>query len=648
MLNKVAVARIIDCLFVFNTPGINSLHLRVTEFISDLTIRRYFNLPDNVFLTFGGALLTTSSNVLVTNTKFILNKADLGGVLFGYHSNITMTQCTNSYNSAYSDGGVMFTVESSVNVTSSNSTNNSAGYGGAVIATLGGSNSITSSDFTENTSQGIGVMFTSGGSFNISSSIFTKNTADISGAVIFTSGGTFNIISSKFTSNTAVLTGGVVFSLGDGVFEIICSNFTNNTAEFGGVMVTDGGSFNISNSSFTDNSATLRGGVIYTVTGSYSITVSNFTNNKANEAGGVIWSDQVSLNIHDSSFSNNTADSYGGIMFTILCSTHITDSTFYFNSGSLYTFNSNLTFSGHSKFENCIEPSNKTSLTSKEGGAVTSFQSTVILNGVTTLSNNQARQGGAVLASESTIVFYGRTIIVMNMATVSNGGGLSLRHSDLEIKGNVMISDNYAEKGGGLHARSSTITVYEQGTLHFGSNRAENGSGMYLEVNPNVYLLKKEFKNSKIFLTFTGNNAKFGGAVYMADDTNSGACSLNIQCFIQILALYRSGSSSTVGIQFSGNNATERGSNLYGGLLDRCVPSSFAEVYIQLQTSRTQNYNGAHYLQDLSNIALHWIHCPLHLLEFAFVTVKESQTATTSLHSSKLRRRNIQCVTCCS
>ena len=68
--------------------------------------------------------------------------------------------------------------------------------------------------------------------------------------------------------------------------------------------------------------------------------------------------------------------------------THKGYSTFQYNSGSLYAFNSNLTFSGKSKFENSVEPSSKTSLALRDGGALTSFQSTVIFNGETSLLNN--------------------------------------------------------------------------------------------------------------------------------------------------------------------------------------------------------------------------------------------------------------------
>ena len=101
--------------------------------------------------------------------------------------------------------------------------------------------------------------------------------------------------------------------------------------------------------------------------------------------------------------------------------------------------------------------------------------------------------------------------------------------------------------------------------------------------------------------------------MYVADDTNSGPCSPNIECFIQTLALYQDPDPSiinTVNIQFSGNTATEYGPNLFGGLLHRCVPSSNAEVYLKQPSLRAQYYTGVNYLQDLSNIAMNSIASP--------------------------------------
>ena len=599
-----------------------------------------FNITSSTFTnnsaTYGGVMRTFDGSFNITSSTFTNNSAtEGGGVMYTSDGSFTITSSTFTNNSATS-GGVMLTFGGSFNITSSTFTNNSATWYGGVMLTFGGSFNITSSTFTNNSATEGGVMYTSDGSFTITSSTFTNNSAT-DGGVMRTFDGSFTITSSTFTNNSATH-GGVMLTF-DGSFNITSSTFTNNSATQygGGVMRTSGGSFTITSSTFTNNSAT-EGGVMHTFGGSFTITSSTFTNNSAtyggvmhtystylliinyctftnNSAtseGGVIYylaplrPDRESLNIYSSSFYINKADGSGGIMFTIGCTTHIADSAFDHNLGSLYIFNSNLTISGYTTFENCAEPSNKTAtedvLTRQEGGAITSLQSTVIFTGATSLLNNQARRGGAILSTESKIMIHGETTIVNNNATDSNGGGISLYQSDLEIKGNCIISDNHAMRGGGIHATSSTIAVYQPATLQFINNRAENGSGLYLEVNPKLYILKSlpAYHDDEHLLIFSGNHANYSGTVYVADDTNSGACSPDNECFIQTLALFQEGYNilDTVNILFSDNTASEQGANLFGGLLDRCIPSPFAEVYLKQRT----HYSGVSYLGNISTI----------------------------------------------
>ena len=568
--------------------------------------------------TYGGVMVTSDGSFNITSSTFTNNSATYsGGVMRTYYGSFTITSSTFTNNSA-TNGGVMYTIHGSFTITSSTFTNNSATYSGGVMYTIDGSFTITSSTFTNNSATRYGgVMHTYYGSFTITSSTFTNNSATRYGGVMRTYYGSFTITSSTFTNNSATRYGGVMRTY-YGSFTITSSTFTNNSATYSGVMDTSDGSFNITSSTFTNNSATYAGGVMATssTSSTYLLIITNctFTNNSATRYGGVIFCfaplrrDQEPLNIYSSSFYTNKADGYGGIMFTIGCSTHIADSAFDHNLGSLYIFNSNLTISGCTTFENCAEPSNKTAtedaLTRQEGGAITSFQSTVIFTGATSLLNNQARRGGAILATESKIMIYGKkTTIANNTATSSNGGGISLHQSDLEIKGNCNISHNHAMRGGGIHATSSTVAVYQPATLQFINNRAENGSGLYLEVNPKLYILKSRptyiFNIDEHLLVFSGNHASYRGTVYVADDTNSGACSSDNECFIQTLSLYQDNYVlDTVNILFSDNTASGQGANLFGGLLDRCIPSPFAEVYLKQRT----HYSGVSYLGNISTI----------------------------------------------
>ena len=445
--------------------------------------------------------------------------------------------------------------------------------------------------------------------FVIINSIFTSNSAEYGGVMYTVDDSSYNISNVIFVVNTAAREGGVIRTFGASSFRITYSNFTNNiAARDGGIMVTQDGSFNIQNSTFTNNSAAIAGGVMVTQDDS-SVTVNNcvFTHNKATLSGGVIHCSDGTFNVDNSNFSLNEVFSQGGgVMYVFRCSVNITDSNFDQNTGSLYTFNGNVMFSGYIRLKSFTESLHAgKEVTNQEGRAITSLQSTVIINGESTvrISYNRASHGGAILATESsTIIIYGEMIITNNSAK-SSGGAILLQNSVLEINdGMCLIVNNVAVNGGGIHASDSAIVVYPPGTLQVISNDAELGGGIYFEVNSKLQTKKNVPSFSENSFNFTGNHANTGGAMYVADHTNVLACLSYTECFFQSLALYQvsNGNLSTVDIVFSDNTATEQGSNLFGGLLDRCIPSPLAEVY----RNQDIHYNGVTYLQNISNVEL--------------------------------------------
>ena len=378
-------------------------------------------------------------------------------------------------------------------------------------------------------------------------------------------------------------------------------------------------SFTISNCNFTSNSASVGGGVMFTFgDSSVDISNSNFISHSAKSESifGLIICIEGSISIDNSNFSLNTIYTFRReLIFIIQCSTNIANTTFNDDVGSIYAFNSNLTFNGNLNITSSTKilfAGNES--TSQEGGVITSFHSTVIFASGSTsyISNSRTRYGGAILAFESTIIMYGETTIANNNITTianSRGGGISLKQSRLEIRGKCNLVNNSAVRGGGIHATSSTIAVYQPGILKVINNDAEFGGGMYLEVNSKMYALKTDLERYQspyfvvrsYFMNFTGNLANYGGAVYVADDTNSGTCSHGNECFIQTLALqilnFNGISLDTVNILFSENTATEQGRNLFGGLLDRRIPSPFAEVYLK---QKIYYYSGITYLQNIT------------------------------------------------
>lgn len=115
---------------------------------------------------------------------------------------------------------------------------------------------------------------------------------------------------------------------------------------------------------------------------------------------------------------------------------------------------------------------------------------------------------------------------------------------------------------------------------------------------------------------FDANNATYGGALHVADETTSGTCSAGnshspvSECFFQTSNVPKfSGPLDKKSYQpmyhpihtrFRNNHALGRGSNLFGGLFDRCILSPFNQVNGQYNVTKMV---GLEYLQLYSNIS---------------------------------------------
>ena len=287
-----------------------------------------------------------------------------------------------------------------------------------------------------------------------------------------------------------------------------------------------------------------------------------------------------------------------------------------------------MTFDGTIKFEKNAEPQDKTNvynfiLARQEGGAITSFQSMLYFNGETSLSENEARNGGALYATESKVFIYGNVTIANSKVTVNSsdsgsgyGGGIYLYQSDFMVSAQnstVILFNNLATKGGGIYVRSSLLTINQYGSLCFLNNTAvQDGGGIFSEGNMQLNLLKTEpscsYNNSEeYFLIFSGNSARSkGGAIFIDDVTSSRGCFHDTECFIQVLVLHPFDIDvSTPYIQFEYNSAPGYGSDIYGGLFDRCIPSPFSIFYKSKDCSDKprSKYNRMIYLQNISKIS---------------------------------------------
>ena len=644
-------AEIVDCTFVGNQFGtvVESVE-SLTPIVTNLAWLIVRNVSGN--LRVGGALISIHSNVSISNTIFKNNTAEIGGDIYAEEdSNISIFNSTftgdgpqpRSIESPF--GGAIFSHQNTFSINECRFYKKHATVGTSIMSSLS-TITINSSDFDSNTATDHGA-----GAFVYNSTIFIHrsrfhNNSGLGGAAITTDVGVITITESIFTFNKAHQHGGAL-DIGMDIVTISGCHFENNSADsFAGAVLLWGSTGKMyGNANFDealqscDESCARDQGVDAVSTdpeSSFDGQMIRFISNSA-PTGAALHVIQSTLEtcgpIH---FSKNLA--------TLSSNVHFLNSKGYFkgsikiiqNFGSFFAFNSNISFSGCTKFMNC-SPSENTTVNYKEGGALTLYQTMLSLQGEVSIENNRAEIGGAILATESEL-FLSKEVHIRNNSASASGGGLYLSQSELLIlqESNVTISSNDAyERGGGIHAISSSIKCIVTGSqytvngrmfekymgaiVNITENVAQNGGGIYLEANTKVTILKDYIFNTGVghnAMNFVGNSAQHGGAIFVDDATNSGSCESNpfetkapkSECFLSVVSTQTFVTTNTNfslnNIYFDLNTATVSGATLFGGLLDRCIVSPFNEVdrTINRVTNEILEYTGGglEYLLDIS------------------------------------------------
>ena len=578
----------------------------------------------------GGAIIVTNSTVEINQSRFEDNGADWGGAIFAEQDSI-INISDNVFVSNNADmgpgGGVLASFSSTIIIKGSEFHDNYATELGGVLVSFSSTITIEGSKFHDNYASGGGVLASINSTITIEGSKFYDNYAS-GGGVLGSDNSTIIIEGSKFHDNNATQFGGVLVSWGSTI-TIEASGFHDNNARYGGVLYSGSSTITIEASGFHGNNATVTGGVLGAFSCNITMAGSNFTNN-ISPIGAIIYAISRSMIQHIHSFllvNNNKADRYAVVYLSD--SEFIGDdsgnATFSSNLGSLVAFNSNITFTGYVTFVNNT-PSQNVSGDFQEGGAITLFQSNIFFDGEFNLEHNHAENGGAIHSTESKLYVNGDVTIVHNTAT-GNGGGVHLLTSELNCQQEstfVLRHNTASYKGGGLHAigssikatSSNTYSRYTGARINITGNSAERGGGLSLEANAKLYILKYNYflyydnyyADNFYTTTFTANSADYGGAIHVDDNTNSGTCasSAETECFFQVLALYSVEDPTyrtrirTLSMHFSQNHANISGSTLYGGLLDRCAVSPFAEVHNKYPRAFKDRGNGITYFKNVS------------------------------------------------
>lgn len=318
-----------------------------------------------------------------------------------------------------------------------------------------------------------------------------------------------------------------------------------------------------------------------------------------NKGENIIYALKCNISFENSDFLNNNGTF--GVIFVAKSDISLERVRFIENQGPFLVKNSIVKLRGLNLFKSCTQEHHNIDKTIF--GTFSSIQSQIDQYGNTTVCDNHSEQsGGGMYISESLLSVHGTLKVVNNTANYS-GGGIFLHQADMFCHGHCIFAGNKAvNKGGGIHAYAAVILVkfgdkwtqsqhYNYIRLTIMDNDAKFGGGAYFEVSSKLYSIKD--CDHWYSIEFYRNSATHGGAIFVNDKTypevcesNSGLHRVLTGCFFQTLYSdeYEEAVKGTYNLLFE-NNTADKGSDLYGGLLDRCTLDDLYDHNIQRGSS---------------------------------------------------------------
>ena len=404
--------------------------------------------------------------------------------------------------------------------------------------------------------------------YSISGSEFSNNSAEQSGGAVYIcqSGGEFSLESNRFEGNTAQSNGGAIFSacktlniLGS---ETEKSEFKSNSAQYGGAIYAvsegSGRTVNISNSTFSQNTAQLDGGAIYSAQVSF-LTACTFTENKAAQGskkegnGGAVYF-ASNATVEQSSFSGNTAK-YGGAIYSSgnsllsVFGAEFLANTAAWNGGAVYAegvinfsdgiFSNNLAEGiktlpdrsgmGGALYLSAPETGNRTytlkNCTFSEntaytyGGAIFAdfkdeFVATINLEGGQFSHNTaQSNLGGACYFNGAALTALVSSVTVEANQAKGSGGAIAFSGKELTVKGGSFTDNKTANRyngGGAIYFSGQSLDISSQASFNGNISGGYGGA-------VSAFLTAAGSVNINGEINFTDNFAgKNGGALYLA------------------------------------------------------------------------------------------------------------------------------------
>ncbi|HEX6510254.1 MAG TPA: choice-of-anchor Q domain-containing protein, partial [Chloroflexota bacterium] len=280
------------------------------------------------------------------------------------------------------------------------------------------------------------------------------------GSAIYDNGGTVNILNTTFANNTATGGYGGALRIDGGTATVLDSTFSGNTVQngMGGAIDNHAGHLTVNFDTFSSNSVDSGGGAIVNEGGG-TMSVSDgssFTGNSASGGyGGAIYSIGGTATVAHSSFSSNSALSGGAIDHTGII--NVTDTLFSDNRASQ--------FGGAIESEGPLTVAGNrfSSDSAQKGGAIYNSGATIHVANSTFLSNVAGDSGNNISGTGGAIYNLGAatitgTTFVLNSANGSGGATVNWVGGTMSVA-NSTFYDNSATGGGAAILALSSMNL---------------------------------------------------------------------------------------------------------------------------------------------------------------------------------------------
>ncbi len=396
-----------------------------------------FSVPQTITLTLGTLTMPTAHSVAIDGPAGGLVSISGGGefqvINVPTGANATLEDITIKGGIADFGGGIEN--NGTLSLINTNLEGNSATADGGGLSS-GGTLNITGGTVSGNSaSNGAGI--DANGVVNIANATITNNTTTGQGGGVDYSnspGGSFTITDTTFTDNAAIVGGGLyLYYIGNGTATLTGGTFSGNSATGagGGGLYLDGATLTVSGTAFTsDMAGSGSGGAIDVAAGSLTGTSLMLQTNSALSGGAIAIADSAHATI--SSNSNITSNSSTGSGL----------------SGGGILNNGTLTVSDSTIAQN---------IAVGNGGGIEST-GTLTLEG-STLADNLAFAGGALDTNAGTASLT-NTTIAGNTAS-SGSGGINNTSGDVTtVNTTIAYNVNTAGGGGGIVTSAGSVTLY--------------------------------------------------------------------------------------------------------------------------------------------------------------------------------------------